>query len=408
MNKTKLIAIALAALTALSVSACAKSDENKDKAESAATAAESSTIGETTQSGESDQSGAKEWDGFSFSEGIGENGYFTDLRALDYVTLPDYKAINVPASEVEPDESAVEDELSSILSSYETQKQITDRAVADGDTVNIDYVGSVDGVEFDGGSTGGAGTDVTIGVTSYIDDFLEQLIGHMPGETINVEVTFPDPYQNEDLAGKDALFVTTINYIVETEIPELTDEFVAEKLSADHGWNNVAEAREGVAAQLREQNLTNYVREWILKEAEISEVPESLINYERLTMLSYYDTQYAAYGMKLEDAISQQGMESIDEFVESQKESIEAAAKTVLVLQAVAEDAGITADENEMRSFLAENMDDSSEDTLNEVIEFYGAPYLTQAAINEKTYELLATGAVIVDDGAADKASETD
>jgi trigger factor len=90
----------------------------------------------------------------------------------------------------------------------------TDVAVADGDTVNIDYVGTVDGEEFSGGNTQGMGRDLTIGSGSYIDDFEEQLIGHYVGETVEVKVTFPDSYSNnEDLSGKEAVFETVINGI---------------------------------------------------------------------------------------------------------------------------------------------------------------------------------------------------
>lgn len=96
--------------------------------------------------------------------------------------------------------------------SYSTDTSLT---VEDGDTVNIDYVGTVDGVEFDGGSTEGMGTDLVIGSGSYIDDFEEQLIGAHPGETVEVNVTFPDDYYSTDMAGKDAVFTVTINGIYE-------------------------------------------------------------------------------------------------------------------------------------------------------------------------------------------------
>ena len=93
----------------------------------------------------------------------------------------------------------------------------TSLTVEDGDTVNIDYVGSVDGVEFDGGSTNGQGTDLTIGSGLYIDDFEEQLIGSHPGDTVEVNVTFPDDYSSEDLQGQDALFEVTINGIYQND-----------------------------------------------------------------------------------------------------------------------------------------------------------------------------------------------
>lgn len=84
--------------------------------------------------------------------------------------------------------------------------------IEDGDTVNIDYVGTVDGAEFEGGNTEGSGTDLVIGSNRYIDDFEEQLIGHHPGEEVEVNVTFPDDY-TDDLKGKDAVFQVTINGI---------------------------------------------------------------------------------------------------------------------------------------------------------------------------------------------------
>ncbi len=88
--------------------------------------------------------------------------------------------------------------------------------IEDGDTVNIDYVGSIDGVEFSGGSTNGAGTDLTIGSGSYIDDFEEQLIGYHPGDTVDVTVTFPEDYGVDDLNGQEAVFEVTINGIYES------------------------------------------------------------------------------------------------------------------------------------------------------------------------------------------------
>ena len=94
--------------------------------------------------------------------------------------------------------------------SYSTDTSLT---IEDGDTVNIDYVGSIDGVESDGGNTQGQGTDLTIGSGSYIDDFEEQLIGAHPGDNVEVTVTFPEDYGNEELNGKEAVFDVTVNGI---------------------------------------------------------------------------------------------------------------------------------------------------------------------------------------------------
>lgn len=94
--------------------------------------------------------------------------------------------------------------------SLQTDSSLT---VEDGDTVNIDYVGKIDGTEFDGGSTDGMGTDLIIGSGSYIDDFEEQLIGSHPGDEVEVTVTFPEDYQEADFRGKEAVFDVTVNGI---------------------------------------------------------------------------------------------------------------------------------------------------------------------------------------------------
>lgn len=96
--------------------------------------------------------------------------------------------------------------------SYLTDSSLT---IEDGDTVNIDFVGTIDGVEFSGGNTNGAGTDLVIGSGSYIDDFEEQLIGTHPGDTVEVNVTFPEDYGKEELNGQDAVFEVVINGIYE-------------------------------------------------------------------------------------------------------------------------------------------------------------------------------------------------
>lgn len=102
-------------------------------------------------------------------------------------------------------------------SDTETTSYLTDTTltIEDGDTVNIDYVGTIDGVEFTGGNTNGAGTDLTIGSGKYIDDFEEQLIGAHPGDTVEVNVTFPEDYGKDEVNGKDARFEVVVNGIYE-------------------------------------------------------------------------------------------------------------------------------------------------------------------------------------------------
>lgn len=111
--------------------------------------------------------------------------------------------------------TTISDENASSDASYDTD---TSLVVKDGDKVNIDYIGYMDGEEFSGGNTNGNGTSLVIGSDSYIDGFEDQLIGHNVGETVEVKTTFPDPYPNNtDYSGKEATFVVTINGIYPTE-----------------------------------------------------------------------------------------------------------------------------------------------------------------------------------------------
>ena len=163
--------------------------------------------------GDSENSGDSET--INFSVGLKDDGTLDGINPADYVKPVAYDAIQIPESEIAVSDEALQEQIDSILANYEETVEVTDRAIADGDTVNIDYVGSVDGVEFDGGNTQGMGTDLVIGSGSYIDDFEDQLIGAHPGDQVDVYVTFPEDYGVEDLNGKEALFQVTINGIYE-------------------------------------------------------------------------------------------------------------------------------------------------------------------------------------------------
>jgi trigger factor len=281
---------------------------------------------------------------FSYSDGIDENGYWDGINARDYVEMFDYGALRVPADAARPTDEEVQSEIANILARFEEERRLTDRAVINGDTVNIDFVGSIDGVEFAGGSTNGAGTDVTIGVTSYIDDFLEQLIGHMPGETVNVEVTFPDDYQETSLQGKDALFVTVINYIKGAA----TDDFVEKYLSGKHGWKTVAEMESGVSEILVKRM---YIENYFTSGVSVKEVPSPLIDYQEDAMIAYYEAVASYYGMELMEFVNS----SVDpdalteeDFLANFQDISLRNATFYLVVQAIAEDLGLTVSEDDL------------------------------------------------------------
>lgn len=324
----------------------------------------------------------------AFSDGLTEEGYFEGIAALDYVTLPEIKSISIPEETATVSDEDLQNELDDRLSAFLTTEHVTDRAVEDGDSVNIDYVGSVDGVEFAGGSTNGSGTTVTAGSTQYIDDFLTQIIGHMPGETFDVNVTFPENYGNEELNGKDALFVTTINYIEETVAPQLTDEFVYSNWYESNGWSTAAEANEAIRGELLETNVGNYLWAEIQEQAEVKEVPESLYNYQVAAMKSYYASIAEQYGMPLDEFLYESlQVLSIDDAVAKNESVLQTNAKASLIMQALCEQNHVTVSDEDIAGYFRNVMNVSD---YTEFEKEYGRPYLALLAREDKAKRALA------------------
>jgi len=341
----------------------------------------------STKTGETDISS------FSYSDGIDENGFWEGIKALKKVTLCDYSAITIPSETYTITEDAIQTEIDDILADYTTSDQVTDRAIVDGDTVNIDYVGSVDGVEFENGSTEGAGTDVVIGVTNYIDDFLQQLIGHKPGESFDIEVTFPEDYGVDDLNGKDAVFAITVNYITETSVPELTDAFVSENLSASKGWTTVEEMKADILSDLQDSAISGYIQNYVVDNTTVKSLPDSIFVYqENATVKSYQD--YADYyQMELDDFLAAYvGYASKEELLESNLEANTNYANYSLIMQAIAEDAGITVSDEDISAFFVKYFET---DDYSEYETEYGMNYLKQVVLYQNVLDYIKSTAVL-------------
>lgn len=351
----------------------------------------------SSEAASSDASSVPEAEAYDYSAGLTDEGYWEGVDALSLVTLGEYKGVELPESVTTADPATIDQQLESIRQSYSTgYEEITDRAVEDGDTVNIDYVGSVDGVEFTGGNTSGAGTEVTIGVTQYIDDFLEQLIGHKPGETFDVNVTFPDGYNDSTdaegntlvLANQDAVFVVTINYIQgEAILPELNDAFVAENLEAQFGFTTVAELRAELEASLIEEQELSFWSQWLLDNCTVSEVPESMIQYWKDGTIAELNATASAYGMDASMLLSMQGFESEEAYLESIHESVTESCKQRLAVQAIAQTEGITVTEEDEIEALGE-------ENHAEALEYYGQGYVRMTLLVDKVFERLGELAV--------------
>ena len=332
------------------------------------------------------------YESFNYSDGIDDAGFWKGLRALDHVDLCDYSGILIPSEIYTISESTIKENIDYVLSGYAESMQVTDRAVKDGDTVNIDYVGAVDGSEFEGGSTEGAGRLVTIGVTNYIDGFLDQLIGHSPGEAFDINVTFPADYGNETLNGRNAVFSITINHIVETVLPDLTDEFVSVNLSSEYGWATASEMNTAIEENLQSSAVKTYIQEYVLKNSVVGSLPEKLTKYQENAMLSFYQEYADYYDMDIDAFLNEYvGFSGVEELLEEYSGDIAETARSYLVFQAIAEDSGITVNEDDMALYFLEYF--GSED-YSEHEEYFGTGYLKMVVLNWKVMIFLETSAI--------------
>lgn len=328
-----------------------------------------------------------------FSAGLNEDGTIAGVDVSSALTLADYENLVVPLSEVAATDEEVEEDINSTLSANQEVSADTSLEIADGDKVSIDYIGTIDGEEFDGGSAEDA--DLTIGSGTFIDDFEEQLIGHKPGETLTVEVTFPDDYSTTDLAGKDASFEVTVNGIYVT--PELTDEFVQTYLSDEA--STAEEYRQVVEDKYYQNHLEEYLTNYVDENSTVTSYPKdylkhvkALLKYDDEYTLSYYNQMFAQYGVSTYDNVwdFKDGIDNEVEYEHDLTDRAKETVKTAMVYQAIYEKAGLTVD---MDAYLAELTEENGEDYVTSMEETYGTAYMAQAQIKETVIDYLLENA---------------
>ena len=292
---------------------------------------------------------------FDYSEGLDDNGHWTGIRALDYVTLPeDVSALPLSKADLEPTETEIQTQIDTLLNQYATTQNITDRAAQSGDTVNIDYSGAVDGVAFTGGTA--TGYDLTLGSHAFIDGFEDQIIGHNIGDTFDVTVTFPEGYGDSTdaegntitLSGKAAVFSVTLNSISQSVTPELTDEWVDSNFGASDGLHTADALRSYFNDTLYQNNYETAVVDHLMSNAEFKELPSEITDYYICMFLNYYSQYATAYGMDLNAFAQTQGYTDADAMLAASDAYFEHLAKQDLLFQAVAETEGIAPTDDEI------------------------------------------------------------
>jgi trigger factor len=327
------------------------------------------------------------------SAGLTTDGKIDGVDVSSVLTLVDYKNIDIPADEVAATDDEVDEDINSTLAEYESLSTDSSLEIADGDEVNIDYVGTIDGEEFDGGNSDGEGYNLTIGSGSFVDDFEEQLIGYHPGDEVTVEVTFPDDYSDDSVAGKDAVFAVTVNGINVT--PELTDEFVAENLATDD-ITTADEYRASIEQKYYEEHLEDYITNYIVENSTVKSYPKAYLKamkaitkYNDEYMLSYYNQMFSSYGMTAYENLWDLRDDDIDDELSYERElktRAQESVKEALVYQGIFEDAGLTID---MDSAIAEMTEENGEDYVTNMQETYGEGYMAQDEMRDAVVDYL-------------------
>lgn len=262
------------------------------------------------------------------------------------VVLGAYKGVTVDKIDVTVTDEEVDADLNQQRENNARTVAVEDRAVADGDIAVIDFEGFVDGVAFEGGK--GENYSLTIGSHSFIDNFEEQLIGKNAGEECEVNVTFPEGYQAEELAGKPAVFKVTVKEIKEKQLPELNDEFAGEVSE----FETLAEYKEDIKKKLvekKEEDAKNAkedaVIDAVIADAQM-EIPDAMVETQQRQMVDDFAQRLQMQGLSLDQYFQFTGL-TYDKMLEQVKPQAERKIKSRLVLEAVVAAENIEASEED-------------------------------------------------------------
>lgn len=269
------------------------------------------------------------------------------------VKISNYKGMKIQKFEYTVKDEEVDAEVARVQDRNARKVDVTDRAAANGDIVNIDFVGTVDGVKFDGGEA--EGFDLTLGSGQFIPGFEDQVVGMNIGEKKDVNVTFPENYQAEALKGKPAVFAVTLNKIQGKELPELTDEFIKEATGSETIADYKAKTRERLQSQAdrRANDRTeNSILEAIAANTEV-EIPQAMIEREIDALVQKFEYQLMYQGLKLQDYLDFLKTTN-EEFRKNYAEQAEKNVKSQLIIGQLIQDEKIEATEEEVDAKVAE------------------------------------------------------
>lgn len=347
-----------------------------------------------------------------------DEAYLENLNVDDYVELGEYIGLEVSEEAPYVSDEQVESYIEGARSSHMDRVEITDRAVQEGDVTDINFVGMINNVQFQGGSADNY--ELTIGSNSFIDGFEDGMIGMKTGETRDLNLTFPENYSSTDLAGKDVVFTVTLNKIYEERLPEFDDAFV-QTLEID-GVSTVEEYKQNAYDKLFEAAQADFdarvetaVLKAVVDNATFKAMPEELVGryYDRLiTNMSY---QASMYGMDLSTFLMLAYDTDTDDYEETIRGFAEEAVEQLLAMQAVADKEGIVISDEDVEADLEERAQQygyESADALRESLGNEMKGY-KESLVTEKISEFLVENARVTQTepetgDAEETAAETD
>ena len=331
--------------------------------------------------------------------------YTLEVFVKPDVTLGEYKGVAVEKNVEKVTDEAVDARIQNDVERASTTQDVTDRAVENGDIVNLDYAGSVDGVAFEGGTA--QGQSLTIGSGMFIPGFEEQMVGMNIGEERDLSVKFPEQYHADNLAGKDAVFHVKVNGIQTKVRPELDDDFAADVSEFDtfeaYKANIVADLEKN-AADRAEAKLEDALVQKVVDAADC-DIPDAMIQDEITTMLREMEMRMMYQGIRFEDYLKYTG-QTLDQVRENYKPEAANRVKTQLVLEAVAKAENIVPTDEDVDEAIA----DQAKRVNRDVEEFKASlseqqkEYLKETAGIKKVIDFLKANAVITEKAAEEKA----
>lgn len=305
----------------------------------------------------------------------------SDYDVSDYVKLCDYSNISVDGIDKKNYEATDEQIKSFIeddLRNYAEYKKTDKITVEDGDSVNIDYTGTIDGEEFEGGSD--TNYDIEIGSGAFIEGFEDQLIGHSVGETFDITITFPEDYFYSAYAGKTAVFSTKINYISEKTSPsydDLTDDYVKKEMESVNQCTTVKEykkyAKEQVekALELQEDAAVQAkVLDKLVEECEVT-IPDGLLDKRVSSYMDNLNKSLEQNNETMEEYLADQNLADDDALKKQVQNQTETELKQGLILEAIIKDTSFTITQANLDNFIQSYMNTYGM-TEDEFYEYYG------------------------------------